>query len=83
MGDVCSWRESFAAGSLDDRTQSVSPVRTPVLLTARRDVRPLDHHLSADCGPVVEGPSWLYTTTMTTTTTIMMKIQINRFHEVR
>ena len=24
-------------------TQSVSPVRTPVLLTARRDLRPLDH----------------------------------------
>ena len=28
----CSWREWFAAGSLGDRTQSVTPVRTPVLL---------------------------------------------------
>jgi len=44
MGDVSSWRESFAAGSLGDRTQSVSPVRTPVLLTARRDLQPLDHN---------------------------------------
>jgi len=40
MGNVSSWRESFAAGSLGDRTQSISPARTPVLMTARRDLRP-------------------------------------------
>jgi len=60
MGDLSSWRESFAADSLGDRTQSVSLVMTAVLLIANRELRPLDQ-ISAGCGPVVEGPSWLST----------------------
>jgi len=56
MGDVRSWRESFAAGSLSDRTQSVSPVRTPVCCDPGGT---FDHWttISADGGLVVVGPS--------------------------
>ena len=43
---------------MGDRTQSVSPVRTPVSLTS--SVGTFIHWtaISADCGPVVECPYW-------------------------
>jgi len=43
MGDVISARV-VRGGQFGGSHPVVSPVRTPVLLTARRDLRPLDHN---------------------------------------